>query len=342
MSDVDFVPKKSWFYRALPAITLMLLAPLIAEVLPGATRFSSIFVFPIQVLIWGGGAVMARFLVRKFRLGWVNLLLLAIALAVAEECLIIQTSFAPLVIKIAGVEYARAYGFNYLYFIWAVVYCAVFAVLVPVTLCELIFPKRKDNGWLSGWGIGIVCVLFLPACRAAWFGWNVVARVRYEHLPAYSLPTLDAITASAAILILILLAVGPFRRALAGAAKPMTPPHPAVVATLAVIFSVIMFGVTLMAFGIAPNIPAAIPVAACIVAALAALILVPGWMAHAAWGRWHDVALTYGAIFGNCGIMFLGFLNPETAPIDLWGKTVLDAIAVSMLLWLLVKVARRA
>ncbi len=342
MSNVDAVEKKSWFYRALPAITLMLLAPLLAEVLPGATRFSSIFVFPVQVVIWGGGAVMARFLVRKFRLGWVNLLLLALALAVAEECLIIQTSFAPLVIKIAGVEYARAYGFNYLYFAWAVVYCAVFAVLVPVTLCELIFPKRKDNAWLSGWGIGIVCVLFLPACRAAWFGWNVVARVRYGHLPAYSLPNIDAIIASVAIFILLFLAVGPFRRALAGTAKPMSPPHPLVVAILGVVFSVIMFGLTVMAFGIAPAISPAIPLAVCAVTALVTLAVVPGWMAHARWGKWHDVALTYGAVVGNCGVMFLGFLNPDTAPIDLWGKTVLDAIAALMLLWLLVKVARRA
>ena len=65
-------------------------------------------------------------------------------------------------------------------------------------------------------------------------------------------------------------------------------------------------------------------------------------MAHAKWGKWHDVALTYGAFVGNCGVMFLGFINPQTAPIDLWGKTALDAIAALMLIWLLVKVARRA
>jgi hypothetical protein len=95
-------PKKLWFDRILPALTLMVMAPLIAEVLPGATRFSALLGFPaifvMEVLIWGTGAVLARYLVRRFRLGWFNLILLALALAVAEECLVQQTSFASLVV----------------------------------------------------------------------------------------------------------------------------------------------------------------------------------------------------------------------------------------------------
>ncbi len=340
MPDGDVVEKKSWFYRALPAITLMLLAPMIAEILPGATRLSSAFVYPIEVLIWGGGAVMARYLTRRFRLGWLNLLLLALALAVAEECLIQQTSFAPLVVKLKGVEYARAGGFNYLYFLWAMIYEAVFVVLVPVTLCELIFPKRKDKGWLSGWGIGIICVLFLPACHAAWYGWNMVARVRFLHQPPYVLPPADIVAGAAAVCVPIALAVGPLRRVLARPAKPMTPPHPLVVFGLAVAFSVLLFGVLAMAFGIRPDVSPVIPVGVGAVLVVLTLALMPGWMAHARWGKWHDLGLTYGAIAGNCGIMFVGFIG--AAPIDLWGKVGLDAIAGLMLLWLLVKVARRA
>jgi hypothetical protein len=40
------------------ALLLMILAPLSAEILPGATRFSAIFVFPIEVVVWGGGALL--------------------------------------------------------------------------------------------------------------------------------------------------------------------------------------------------------------------------------------------------------------------------------------------
>jgi hypothetical protein len=94
--------RRSWFQRSLPALSLMVLSPLVAELLPGATRLSAIFVFPIEVLIWGGGTVLIREAVRRWRLGWLNLLLLALALAVAEECLIQQTSLAPVVIKLKG------------------------------------------------------------------------------------------------------------------------------------------------------------------------------------------------------------------------------------------------
>ena len=41
-----------------PALTLMFISPLIAEVLPGATRISSLFVYPPEVCIWGGGALL--------------------------------------------------------------------------------------------------------------------------------------------------------------------------------------------------------------------------------------------------------------------------------------------
>ena len=62
-----------------PALALAFAAPMFAEVLPGATRFSSIFVLPIEMAVWGGGAVLARALVRSRGLGWWSLLFLALA-----------------------------------------------------------------------------------------------------------------------------------------------------------------------------------------------------------------------------------------------------------------------
>lgn len=131
---------RSWPSRIAPAILLMFLAPLLTEVLPGATRFSSIFVLPIEIAVWGGGAVLIREMVRRNGLGWQSLLMLALVLAMAEECLIQQTSLAPLVIKLKGVEYARAWGVNYVYLLWALAYESVLVVMLPVLLAELIFP----------------------------------------------------------------------------------------------------------------------------------------------------------------------------------------------------------
>ena len=143
--------------RAGPAWTLVLLAPLIAEVLPGATRISSLFVLPIEMAIWGGGALLIRAAVRHWKLGWLNMLLMACALSIAEEFLVQQTSIAPMVFQIVkGEPYARAFGINYLYLLWALFYEAVLVVMVPVMLSELIFRSRREDPWLgrrsaSGW-----------------------------------------------------------------------------------------------------------------------------------------------------------------------------------------------
>src|SRR5450755_1400176 len=143
-----------------PAIILMIMAPLLAEVLPGATRFSSLFVFPIEMCVWGGGALMIRLAVRRWQLGWLNMLLLALALAIAEECLIQQTSLAPLVLQLKGEVYARALGVNYVYLLWALVYESVFVVFAPVYLAELIFQRRRDGLWLGKISRIVLAVVF--------------------------------------------------------------------------------------------------------------------------------------------------------------------------------------
>src|SRR5689334_6425145 len=143
------------------ALSLMFLAPMVAEVLPGATTLSAIFVFPIEMCVWGGGALLPREVVRRRQLGWLSMLLLAIGLAIAEELVIQQTSLAPLVVKLKGEVYARACGVNYLYFLWAVGYESVFVVFVPITLVELIFPCRRADAWLNKAGAIAVGVFFI-------------------------------------------------------------------------------------------------------------------------------------------------------------------------------------
>ena len=338
MSDTQNEMKRSWFSRLLPGLTLMIMAPAIAELLPGATRVSSAFVFPIEILIWGSGAALARFFVRKYRLGWFNLLLLAVALAVAEECLIQQTSFAPLIIQLKGVEYGRAFGINYVYFLWAVLYEALFVVCIPVLLCEMMFPARKDQPWLSGWGIAIMVVLFGPACGMAWYGWNMIARVQVFHLAPYSLPGDYAIGSAVAIGVLILAALGPARRWLAGTSKPLSAPHPLVLAGLGMAVAAVIFGIEVLAFGILPTMPVAVPLIAGIGLGLSMLILVPRWMAAPNWTRRHDVAVAYGATLANFGLLFIGFGDN---PVDLYGKIVLDVLGALLMLWLAVVYLRK-
>lgn len=323
--------RASGWSRALPGLSLIVLAPLVAEVLPGATRMSSIVVFPLEMVVWGGGAAIARDLVRRLGLSWVNLLLLALALSVAEECLIQQTSFAPLVVKIRGLEYARAFGVNYVYFAWALIYESLFVVLVPVALAELLFPARKNEPWLAGWAYAVLGVLALPASFAAWYGWNVIARPQAFHLPPYYVP--PSLAAVGALLLggLIALAVGPWRKRWNGAWRPLNPPRPLVAGLAAAVVSVLLFGVEVLAFGIAPSLSPVFAVALAVVVA-ALCLAVPRWAASSAWTRSHTAALLTGSIVANCLVLYASFTDPSS--FDFIGKTVFDAIAFVALGWL--------
>jgi hypothetical protein len=322
---------ESRFRRALPGVTLMVLAPLVAEVLPGATRLSAIFVLPIEIVIWGGGAVMIREAVRRWRLGWLNLLLLAAALSVAEEWLIQQTSLAPVVIKLKGVEYARAWDVNWVYFLWALIYECLFVVVIPIGLAELIFRRRRQEGWLNGAGAGIIALLFLPACSLAWFSWTQIARTKVFHLEAYHPPLAHLAVGAAAMIVLIALALGPTRRRLARAPQGIRPPPPAALFVLSGALAVVIFGLEALAFGIAPTFPPA--AAAAIGVGLIALVVVlpPRFRAHPTWGLWHELGALYGAIITNMAVFFVAFLGESTA-LDFYGKVVMDGIAAALMI----------
>ncbi|MEO7691942.1 MAG: hypothetical protein ABIS51_21840 [Sphingomonas sp.] len=330
---------RSWYSRAAPAILLMLLAPLLTEVLPGATRFSAIFVLPVEIAVWGGGAVLIREMARRKGLGWQSLLLLALALAIAEECLIQQTSLAPLVIKLKGVEYARWMGVNYVYLLWALAYESVLVVMLPVLLTELLFPARRSEGWLSKTGGVIVSLFFALGCFLAWFSWTQFARVNVFHLPPYTPPLVAVLIAIGMMAGLALLAVGPRRKAFAPA-RPKRPPSPWLVAPGGIVWSVLLYGMVLLAFGIAPQVPPIVPVGGWIIMVAAVLGVLPHWTAHADWRPAHRYALVFGVVGGAMAVSFVGFI--WAAPADLWFKIVTNAIAVALLVWLGLSLRRSA
>ena len=186
----------------LPALTLMVLAPVIAEVLSASTRISFIVVLIPEILVWGGGALLIRELVRRWGGGWTSMWLLGLGLAIAEEFLIQQTSLAPLPWIGDKLQYGRMYGVNWIYFLYMLGYESVWVVLVPVQLTELIFPERRERLWLGTRGMVIVAILFLPGAFLAWFGWTQIARPNTFHVAKYVPPTGTMACGALAILLL--------------------------------------------------------------------------------------------------------------------------------------------
>ncbi|HEV7607111.1 MAG TPA: hypothetical protein VGO61_07230 [Steroidobacteraceae bacterium] len=324
-----------------PAWTLVLLAPLIAEVLPGATRISSIFVFPIEVAIWGGGTLLIREAVRQWNLGWLNMLLLAFALSIAEEFLIQQTSVAPMVLQILpGEPFARAWGINYVYFLWALFYESVLVVIMPIMLCELIFRSRRADPWLKKWSNWMVGIILVVACFPAWYSWTQIARTKIFHVPEYNPPLTHVVLGAAAIALLIFAAIGPARRALSRQGSSFTPPNPWLLGIGGVIAAVIWYGMCLLGFGIRPTFPPAIAVAVGLGLALLAIYLLPRYSAHPSWSDRHRLGLVLGTVIGSMAVSFAGFID-GASKLDLYGKIILNVIATVLLIWLALRSGAR-
>jgi len=317
-----------------PALTLIVLAPLIAEVLPGATRISSLFVFPIEMAIWGGGALLIREARRHFQLGWLHTLFLALGLALIEECLVQQTSLAPVVIQIVpGAQYARAFGLNYLYFLWALGYEAAYVVFLPILLTELIFRGRRDAPWLRKPGRIVTGAIFVLACIPAWYSWTQIARVKVFHQAPFTPPAAAVAISILALATLLVLALAPVRRHFQAARRPLAPPSPWVLGVCGCIAAVLWYGVMLLAFRLRPQFPPGAAMAAGIAIVLAIVYLLPRFAAHPRWNDAHRLGIVLGTTFGSMTVSFAGFIY-GAAPLDLYGKIVLDVIAAVLLLWL--------
>ncbi len=169
-------------YRG-PIWTLLILAPVIGEVLSGSTRLSVLFVLIPEIMVWGGGALLCRELVRRWRAGGTSLLLLGLALSIAEEFIIQQTSIAPLPFPGVNSAYGRYLGVNWIYLLFMLGFESVWVVLIPVQVTELIFPNHREEPWLRKRGVIATCIAFLIGCRIAWYGWTQQARPRLHAAP---------------------------------------------------------------------------------------------------------------------------------------------------------------
>jgi hypothetical protein len=315
-----------------PALTLMFLAPLIAEVLPGATRISSLFVFPIEVCIWGGGALLIRESARRFGLGWLHMLLLALALALIEEFVVQQTSLAPMVVQIVpGEPFARAFGVNYVYLLWALGYEATFVVLVPIMLTELIFRSRREDPWLRLPGSIVVSVLFIGASFPAWYMWTQIARPHVFKVPVYHPPVATISIGMILIVLLVLISTGPLRSQFEAKRKPLAPLAPWALALCGFVAAAIWYGLVLLAFGIDPQFPPSVAVSAGLAVAATVVYLLPRFSAHPAWNDAHRMGVAFGTIVGAMSVSFAGFVY-ATLPLDLYGKILLNVLALAGLI----------
>jgi hypothetical protein len=305
--------------------TLLILAPFISEVLSGSTRLSILFVLIPEVMVWGCGALLCRELVRRWRGGAASLLMLGLALSIAEEFIIQQTSIAPLPFPGANGSYGRYWGVNWLYFLFMLGFESAGVVLVPVQVTELFFPDRRNQPWLRKRGIIATCIAFLVGCRIAWYGWTQQARPRLNASP-YHPPMVLILIGLTAIAALVLMAWLLREHGHSGHAESRRPLHPGFICLIAFLLSGPWFWLITLLFVPHPGVAVWIPISAGLVWALLSYLLVRYLTAAHGWRDIHRWALSFGAV--------LGFMVPGDMSaagwtrVDLIGKYVFQVLAV--------------
>jgi len=322
----------------MPLITLLLLSPIIAEVLFGSTSISTLYVLLPEIGIWGCGALLIRGLVCSRKLGWPSVLLLGIALAVAEECVIQQTSFAPLPWLDPQHLYGRAWGVNWIYLLFQLGYESIWAVALPLQLTELLFPSRRADPWIGRRGLLIAASVFLLCSLVAWYSWTQVVIPTVFHRPIYHPALLTVVIALLAIVALGAFALNPHPSSRPKPALVRAVPPPWFVGLGAFVLSLLWFVLLLLSSGVAEAFPPVILMGGGLLEALAAFFLINFWSASSAWRDTHRLALVFGACVAN---MLAGFLlRVVVMPIDVIGKLVLNVIAVLLLITLVGRLCR--
>jgi hypothetical protein len=320
-----------------PIWTLVFLAPVIAEVLSGSTRTSILFVLLPEMMVWGVGALMCRELVRRWKAGGISLLLLGLALSVAEEFLIQQTSIAPLPFAGAHGDYGRMWGVNLVYFLFMLGFESVWVVVVPVNVTELIYPARRGVPWLRRHGWIVSGVVFLLGCRIAWYGWVQQARPRLGAAP-YHPPTAYLVGGAAAIGALIGLAwlLRDFgQRSSSGGTAPVWLAGPK-----AFVMGAAWFLLIGQIFVPKPWGTPAQALAVGLTWALAALALFWRWTSRQAWSDVHRFAACWGATLACQAMPYITITSWPR--IDVAGKVIFDLAALILFAWLGARVIRRS
>jgi hypothetical protein len=276
--------------RVGPVTVLWLLAPLIGELMFGATPLSRAPYLIGLAGLYGGGAIMIRELVRRRGLGAEWLLILGIAYGVLEEGLVVQSLFNPLYPGLDFLaRYGRAWGVSWVWSVFIVGYHAVFSITVPVLLTELAFVARRHQPWLSKRGWIVVASLFGLDCLWLAFGYIGVLRPGYRNPP-------PGVMIGAALLVLGLIALAlRARPRSSGAPSARLPRSPRWLRTAALLGALAWFAVRM--FLTDPSYPVVLPLLGDTVVAMAVAWQVRSWAAGASnWTLDHVYAVAVGPL----------------------------------------------
>jgi hypothetical protein len=147
--------------RWLFALTLIVIAPLVAEVLSGSTPLTQPGLLLVDLVIYGPGALLIRELVRRQHRGWTSILFMGAAYGLVEEGLALQSLFDPNYGTVA-LWGARIFGVNWVYTSVVLTWIhPLWSVAIPIALTELLFPAQRVLPSLGRFGLVVISVWYV-------------------------------------------------------------------------------------------------------------------------------------------------------------------------------------
>lgn len=280
--------------RFLPVIVLIVLAPLVAEVLPGSTPLTMPTLLLSDLLIYGPGALLMRELVRRQGRGWASILLLGAAYGVIEEGLALQSLFNPAYHNVSHWG-ARIVGINGVYTEAVIVIHMVWSAAIPILLTDLLFPTRRATPYLRRFGLIVTGLWYLLGVALL----GLTARVVY---PYQTPPVLLGLAAMLA-LVLTVVALGVLPRPGPRPLLPVHAPQPWVVLLLTGGGVFVWHALLALLWRIQPAFAhgplVAVPMLSALVVAAGLVRLVRHWARAQDWSDRHLLALAGGALVAH-------------------------------------------
>jgi hypothetical protein len=146
--------------------------------------------------------------VHRWKRGWPSITVLGLALSVIVEVLVLQTSGAPLPwLQLASIPvYDRIWGVNWLWFAFMLGYEAVWIVLVPILITELIFPQQRHEAWVTRRRLTVAAITFAVGCPVLWAVWTQRAVPIAFHQLKYWPPRATLMLGALAVVLLVVAA----------------------------------------------------------------------------------------------------------------------------------------
>jgi hypothetical protein len=325
--------------RIAPAIGLYFLAPLVAEFLLGNLPIATptaIFTLLGTSLMYGGGALLIRELVRRAGYGWPTMIAFALAYGVIEE------GFATFTLFNANWQGFRQLDYGYIpalgmsppWTLFVLGLHTVWSISVPIAIVETLTRSRRATPWLGKIGLAVAATLCTLGLIAV-----LINSVRADGFIA-SAPQLVGTGIAAVAIVLIGILLG--RRGTAARAETRRhAPSPWLVGLVSLIAgSLFMLIYATDPHGLSPwltgiGVPPWLATVLYLALFSGVAALVSYWSRLTGWSVGHRLALAGGALLTYAWHAFPWAPiteAPITSTVDLASNTILAAATVALLM----------